>query len=147
MAKKYHVTLSEEERATLHTVTHKGKVAARTLARAHILLQAAEGRTDAEIAAALHVGVATVERTRRRYVEEGVEKALTERPRPGAPRLLSGTQEAYLVALACSDPPAGHTCWNMRLLADKMVAVEVVPFISADTVGRTLKSRRSNPGW
>jgi transposase len=121
-------------------------VAARLLTRAHILLQADAGATDTEIVAALHVGVATVERTRRRCVEEGVEQALTERPRPGAPRLLTGRHEAHLVALACSDPPAGHVCWTMRLLADKVVALEMVPFISAETVRRTLKNRRSSRG-
>jgi len=147
MGKKYIVTLTEDEQAALHTLTHKGKVAARTLTRAHILLQAEAGATDGEIATALHVGVATVERTRRRCVEEGVDKALTERPRPGAPRLLQGPHEAHLVALACSDPPQGHTCWSMRLLADKLVALQIVPFISDDTVGRTLKNRTSSHGW
>jgi transposase len=147
MAKKYLVGLSEAERSALHEVTRKGTGAARTVTRAHILLQAADGATDRAIAAALHVGVATVERTRRRCVEEGVASALTERPRPGAPRLLSGHQEAHLVALACSDPPAGHVCWTMKLLADKMVALQIVPFISDDTVRRILKSRRSSRGW
>ena len=146
MAKKYIVDLSQEERATLHALTTKGTTAARKLTRAHILLQADEGTYDAEIARSLHVGVATVERTRKRCVEEGVEAALTERPRPGAARLLSGKQEAHLVALACSDPPEGHTCWTMKLLADKVVAVQMVPFISDETVRRVLKNRRSSRG-
>ena len=146
MAKKYIVNLSHEERTTLHGLIAKGKTAARTLTRAHILLQADEGVQDAEIARALHVGVATVERTRKRCVEEGVNAALTERPRPGAARLLSGKQEAHLVALACSDPPEGHTCWTMKMLADKVVAIEMVPFISDETVRRVLKNRRSSRG-
>lgn len=147
MAKKYIVNLSQEERTTLHALITKGKTAARALTRAHILLQAEEGAHDAEIARALHVGVATVERTRKRCVDEGVKAALTERPRPGAARLLSGKQEAHLVALACSDPPEGHTCWTMKMLADKVVAIEMVPFISDETVRRVLKNRRSSRGW
>lgn len=147
MAKKYIVNLNHEERTALHALTTKGKTAARKLTRAHILLQADEGAGDVPIARALHVGVATVERTRKRCVEEGVEAALTERPRPGAARLLSGKQEAHLVALACSDPPEGHTCWTMKLLADKVVAIEMVPSISDETVRRVLKNRRSSPGW
>lgn len=146
MAKKYIVNLSQDERTTLHALTAKGKTAARKVTRAHILLQADEGACDAEIARALHVGVATVERTRKRCVEEGVEAALTERPRPGAARLLSGKQAAHLVALACSDPPEGHKCWTMKLLADKVVALQMVPFISDETVRRVLKNRRSSRG-
>jgi len=146
MAKKYIVNLTHDERTALHALTTKGTTAARKLTRAHILLQADEGACDVEIARALHVGRATVERTRKRCVEEGVEAALRERPRPGAARLLSGKQEAHLVALACSDPPAGHTCWTLKMLADKVVAIEMVPFISDETVRRVLKNRRSSRG-
>jgi transposase len=146
MAKKYVVTLSAEERAALHALTRKGKVAARKMTRAHILLQADAGATDEAIAQALHVGVSTVERTRQRCVEEGVEAALSERPRPGARRKLHGKQEAYLVALACSDPPQGHARWTMQLLADKVVSLEMVPSLSAETVRRLLKNTRSSRG-
>jgi transposase len=113
MAKRYIVTLTADERAQLLALTRRGKVSARQLTRAHILLQADAGSMDAAIAAALHVGLATVERVRKRFVEEGLEVALAERPRPGGPRKLDGKQEAFLVALACSTPPAGRACWTM----------------------------------
>lgn len=81
----------------------------------------------------------TVERIRKRFVEEGLEAALSERPRPGATRKLNGHQEAYLVALACGDPPEGKKRWSMRLLADRLVELGVVDGISDETVRRTLK--------
>ena len=114
MAKRYLVTRTEAERAHLLALTQKGKVSARQLTRAHILLQAAAGGMDAALAAALHVGVATVERVRQRFVEEGLEAALCERPRPGGQRTLDGKQEAFLIALACSTPPEGRTSWTMQ---------------------------------
>ena len=112
MAKRYIVTLTEDERVHLLALTKTGKVAARQLTRAHILLQADAGDMDAVIAAALHVGIATVERIRKRFVEEGLEAALNERPRPGGQRKLDGQQEAFLLALACSTPPEGRTSWT-----------------------------------
>ena len=122
MAKKYLVTLTSEEREVLLALTKRGKVAARKLTRAHILLQADlqadAGATDEAIAQALHAGMATVERVRKRFVEQGLEAALTERPRPGGRRKLDGRTEAFLVALACSTPPDEQKCWTMRLLAD-----------------------------
>jgi putative transposase len=113
MAKRYLVTLSEDERTYLLTLTKKGTLAARKLTRAHILLQADAGVMDAAIAAALQVGIATVERMRKRFVEEGLEATLQERPRPGGQRTLDGKQEAFLIALACSTPPEGRTSWTM----------------------------------
>jgi hypothetical protein len=98
--KLYCVDLSEPERATLLRLLHQGKTAARKLCRAHVLLLVDEGRTDQQISAALHVGTATVERIRKRFVEAGLDAALTERPRPGGSRKLDGTQEALLVAAA-----------------------------------------------
>ena len=146
MAKRYIVTLTEDERAHLMALTKKGKVAARKLTRAHILLQADAGGIDAAIAGALHVGMATVERVRKRFVEEGLEAALCERPRPGGQRKLEGKQEAFLVALACSTPPEGRTLWTMQLLADKLVELRVIDTISDETVRRTLKKTRSSRG-
>jgi transposase len=146
MAKRYLVTLTEEERAHLLALTKKGKVSARKLTRAHILLQADAGVSDKAIAAALHIGIATVERIRKRFVEEGLDAVLSERPRPGGQRRLDGKQEAFLIALACSTPPEGRQCWTMQLLADKLVAVQVVEAISDETVRRTLKKTRSNRG-
>jgi transposase len=146
MAKRYLVTLTEEERLYLLGLTKKGKISARKLTRAHILLQADAGVSDKAIAAALHSGIATVERVRKRFVEEGLEVALSERPRPGGQRKLDGKQEAFLIALACSTPPEGRQCWTMQLLADRLVAVQVVEAISDETVRRTLKKTRSNRG-
>ena len=112
-AKRYVVTLTADERTQLLALTKKGRVAARKLTRAHILLQADAGATQDAIAAALHIGRATVVRICRRCVEEGLEVALRDRPRPGAQRKLDGKQEAFLIALACSTPPEGRTCWTM----------------------------------
>ena len=144
--KRYVVTLTEDERAQLHTLTKKGRVSARTLSRAHVLLQADSGATDNGIAAALHIGTATVERIRKRFVEEGLEAALHERPRPGSRRKLEGKQEAFLIALACSSPPEERSCWTMQLLADKLVELRVVEAISDETVRRTLKKTCSSRG-
>jgi putative transposase len=146
MAKRYVVTLTDAERAHLRTLTKKGKVSARKLSRAHTLLQADAGATDQTIAAALHIGMATVERTRKRFVEEGLEAALTERPRPGGRCKLDGKQQAFLIALACSTPPEGRTCWTMQLLADRLIELRVVDAIADETVRRTLKKTPSSRG-
>ena len=139
MAKKYHVQLTDEERDSLLGMLKKGKGAARRQTRARILLAADENQLDCEIAASLRVGVSTVERTRRKFVEGGVIFALSERPRPGGKSKLDGKGEATLVALACSDPPTGHQSWTMQLLADRLVALQVVKQISDETVRRHLK--------
>lgn len=136
--KKYLVILRAEERAQLRTVITKGKQSARMIRRAHILLLAAEGQTDEQIAHALHLGRATVERTRRRFQQDRLQ-ALQERPRPGAKSKLDGKQAAHLIALACSTPPAGRHGWTMQLLADRLVARGVVETISDETVRRVLK--------
>jgi transposase len=102
--KKYVVNLDKDEKERLQRLTTKGKSGARKIRRARILLLAKEGYIDKEIARALGAAITTVERVRKRFVEEGLEAALSERPRPGATRKLDGHQEAYLVALACSDP-------------------------------------------
>jgi transposase len=139
MIKKYLVTLTDTERTTLHELTKKGTVAARKLTHAHVLLLADAGATDCAIAAALHIGRATVERIRKRLVEQGVDAALSERPRPGARRKLDGKAEATLVAWTCSTPPDDRSCWTMQLLADKLIELKLVTAISDETVRRTLK--------
>jgi transposase len=139
MKKVYVVDLTKEEKAELLDLVGKGEARARKMNRAHILLLANEGRTDKDIAQALHTSPSTVERTRRRFVEGGLERALNESPRPGGKRKLTGKQEAYLVALACSDPPEGKKRWSMQLLADRLVELEIVEEISDETVRRTLK--------
>ncbi len=142
MAAKYLVTLTDEERAQLLALTKKGTASARTLTRAHILLQANAGTPDGVIATALHIGTATVERTRKRFVEEDLDAALREHPRPGGRRKLEGKPEAFLIALACSTPPDGRQHWTMQLLADKLVELKHVESISDETVRRTLKKTR-----
>ncbi len=153
--KIYRLKLTDTERAELERLVSKGKAAARTLTHARILLKADEGVagprwTDDAIAEALDVNRSTVERVRVRCVEEGVEAAL--RPRPSRQlrlRKLDGIQEAHLLALACSKPPRGRARWSMRLLADKLVELEIVDAISYETVRRTLKKTRpaNFPGW
>jgi putative transposase len=144
--KLYRVDPTEQERTTLLALIQKGKSAARKVRRAHVLLLAAEGQTDCQIAVALHTGVATVERLRKRFVEEGLEAALSEKPRPGARRKLDGKQEAFLVALTCSAPPEGRRCWTMQLLADRLVELGLVEAVSDETVRRLLKQTISNRG-
>jgi transposase len=144
--KKWVADLSAEEREELLGLIRKGKAAARRLTRAHILLLADEGRTDEEIAAALHTNRSTAERVRHRFVEEGLEAALSERPRPGAEPVLDTHGETVLLALACANPPEGRTAWSMQLPADELVQRGVVGGISDETVRRMLKKRNWPPG-
>jgi transposase len=146
MNKKYIVDLTDAERTQLLELIKKGTLGARKLTRAHILLQAHDGTSDATIAAALHVGKRTVERTRQKFVEGNLEFALSERPRPGAKRKLDAKQEARLIATACSTPPEGQKRWTLQLLADELVALSIVEAISDETVRRTLKKTSSSPG-
>jgi transposase len=139
MIKRYLVKLTRRERADLLALLNKGIASARKLTRARILLAADEHKTDAEIACALHVHPATVERTRRRFVDGRIAGALSEKPRPGGRPKLDGKQEAFLVALACSTPPTGRGHWTMQLLADRLVELGLVAAISDETVRRTLK--------
>jgi transposase len=146
MPKRYVVKLSGEERAQLHALTSKGKAGARRIRRALILLRADEGARDLDIVTGVGVAEATVERTRKRFVEEGVEAALSEKPRPAKPRTLDGRGEAMLLALACSDAPAGRAKWSMQMLADKLVELGTVESISDETVRRSLKKARRSRG-
>jgi transposase len=146
MPTKYTVNLTAEERYDLDQLTRQGILSARKLKRAQILLLADEGHDDATIAQMLHVGESTVHRIRQRCVEEGLAPALSERPRRGGQRKLDGNGEAFLVATACSDPPAGRQRWTMQLLADRWVAVEMVESISDETVRKTLKKTPSSLG-
>jgi transposase len=144
--KRYLVQLGEEEQSELLGLVKKGKTSARKLNRAHILLQAHEGATDDAIAAALHVGRTTVERTRKRFVEGNLERALNEDPRPGREPKLNDKQAALLVATACSAAPQGQKHWTMQLLADELVRLKQVECISDETVRRTLKKTHSSRG-
>lgn len=145
-AKLYTVTLSESDRTSLRQMLRSGHQSARQLTRARILLLADESRSDAEIVSALLTSASTVQRVRRQYVREGLEAALTEKPRPGVAPLLDAVAEARLTALACSDAPEGRARWTLRLLADRMVELEIVDSISHKTVGEYLKKAISSRG-
>lgn len=147
MSKKYLVSLTEAEQADLRQLISRGKGAARRLAHARILLKANQGRTDEQIAAEVEVGTATVERVRRRFVEEGLVASLDPR-RPDTPRAhkIDGEVEAHLVALACGTPPEGKARWSLRLLADQLVELEYLPAVSHETVRQTLKQTSLAPG-
>jgi transposase len=143
--KRYLVTLTVEEREQLHALVSKGKAAAYRRRHAQVLLKADQGEhgvgwNDAEIARALDVHASTIERLRQRFVEEGLQACLErkEQTRRKA-RKLDGAAEARLTALACSAPPAGRQRWTLKLLADELVALEVVDTICPETVRRTLK--------
>jgi len=152
MKKKYIVELVAEERERLQALIASGKGSARKLTHARILLKAdsskaGPGWADAEIAEALEVGRATVERVRKRLVQESLEAALGRRkPRRVYPRKLDGDGEAHLIALACSEAPQGRARWTLRLLADQMVALDYVESLSYQTVRRTLKKTNLSLG-
>jgi DNA-binding transcriptional ArsR family regulator len=150
MKKKYPVILTETEREHLRSLIAAGTAPARKLTHARILLKADQspqgpGRVDDAVAEAVEVSQPTVSRVRKQYFEEGLETALNRRP-PNREyhRKLDGKQEARLVALACSEPPEGQARWSLRLLADKMVELEVVDDLSYQTVRRTLKKTNSS---
>jgi transposase len=144
--KKYIVDLTDEERSELLALTTKGTVRARKMKRAQILLMADEGRTDVQIMSALKVSRPCVERIRQRFVAGNLARALNDNPRPGARRKLSDRQEARVIAEACTPAPAGRKRWTVRLLTDRMVALQVVDSLSRETVRRVLKKTRSSPG-
>ncbi len=139
MAQKYIVTLTDEERRSLQERIHAGTWGVRKVTRAHILLLADEGEADNEIAEALHTSLSTIHRTRQRFVEEGFDEALAERRRAGASVKLSGRDEAFLIALACSAPPTGRTRWTMELLAERLMELHRVDSLSDETVRLRLK--------
>jgi len=137
--KKYLINLSDTDREILIQMTCKGTLKARQFKRAMILLKADEGLSDPQIMAALNVSRPCVERIRKRFVADGIERALNEDPRPGQKRKLDGRGEATLIATACTEAPEGHERWTLRLLAGKLVQLQVVDAISHETVRRTLK--------
>lgn len=143
--KKYLVTLTAEERAQLEQLLRGGKAATRKVTRARILLKASDGWADQRIAEALHVGRATVERTRQRFVEENLA-ALDERPRPGNKPKLDAKAEARLIAEACSAAPDGHKRWTLQLLADRVVQLRLAESYSYEAVRRVLKKTNSSRG-
>jgi transposase len=146
MGKSQRIELTTEQREQLEHLIRAGKASARRLARARILLlsdrQPAGRQSAPAVAEAVLVHPNTVRNVRRRFVREGLEAALSERPRPGAVPKLTGEIEAQLTRLACSQPPAGHATWTLRLLADKLVEVTTLDSVHHDTVGEWLKKTR-----
>lgn len=145
-AKKHLVSLTDEERETLKSYLRSGVHATRFLNRVRVLLRADEGQGDPEIARHVGVSKVTAYNIRRRFATKGLQAALTEKSRSGAPRKLTGQDKANVVLLACTAAPDGRTRWTHRLLADKLVELEMVPAISYKSVERILKKTNSSPG-
>jgi transposase len=133
------VRLKQKEKELLKQLVSKGKERARKLTRCRILLLADEGMKDTRIIEALNVARNTVRQVRSRYIQKGLEAALNEQPRSGAPKKFSGRQKAKITAIACSEPPEGRSRWTLRLIADKIVELEITDSISYKTVERILK--------
>lgn len=149
MEKKYIVDLTTEERSDLEGRLRGGQISVRKVKRIQILLKADEDWSDERIAEAFDVGLSTVERTRRKFVERGLDGAITNRrPRREYPRKLDGKAEAHLIALMCGPAPAGYARWSLRLLADELVKIEGVEIedISYETVRQTLKKTNLSLG-
>ena len=150
--KKYIVFLTPEERQELKQLTKTGKNPAYKVNHARILLkadinQSQGGWTDSEIGESLDIGHATIERVRQRFVEEGLESALNRRKQQKRRRkIIDGEKEAYLIALACSETPAGKSNWTLQMLADKMVELNYVEQVSTETIRQTLKKTNLNLG-
>jgi transposase len=139
MPKKYVVQLSDDQRGLLYALIQKGNAAARTVRRAPTLLLTDAQQTAHSIAALFHASAVTVTQTCKQFLTAGLEAALSDQPRPGSRRKLDGRQEAHLVALACSTPPAGRARWSLRLLADRLVELGIVEPVSYATMRRVLK--------
>ena len=140
------IRLRTEQRRQLQRLVHAGRHKAREVQYAYILLRSADGWSETQIAQAFDISSRTVRRTRARFRAGGLAAALAEQPRPGQPLKLSVVQEASLVALACSAPPAGHRRWTVRLLTEEAVRRRIVPQVIPETARRVLKKTRSSPG-
>jgi transposase len=144
MLKKYRIKLTKEQRQLLQDLTNRGTIKVRVYKRARVVLLADEAhpdgrKTDEQIAAMVDTSLPTIERLRRQFVQEGLEASLTEKARPGAPKKFTGQNKAQITALACCEPPEGYAKWSLRLLANKLVELELVDSISHKTVGDVLK--------
>jgi transposase len=149
--KKYRVRLSPEERDRLTALTSAGTLPTREVKRAMILLKADESAggpawSDAALSQALDVHVMTVVGVRQRYTERGLTGALKRAPTGHRAAVLDGAGEAHLIALTCSEPPAGQTHWTLRLLAERLVELAYVDAISHETVRQVLKKTHSSRG-
>lgn len=145
---RYVVKLTQDERSNLLLLVKTGKVSAAKLTHARIILATDENNTDktphdTKVSKELYVSSRTVARTRQRFVEEGLESALSRKPHSNTrPRKIDGDQEAHLIALSCSTPPAGRARWTLKLLTNHLIELEVIDSVSSATVGRVLKKTR-----
>jgi transposase len=146
MSKRITIKLKEQERKELEQLIHKGFRSAREQTRARILLMSDQGEGVGKVTEAVLCSPGTVINVKKRYLAEGLDAALSEKPRPGAKPKITGDVEAHLIALACSDPPEGYGQWTLRLLADQLVELELVESISHTAVGKVLKKTNSSPG-
>jgi hypothetical protein len=152
MKRKHEVILNNEQRSELFKLISKGQDSKEKLNRARILLKAdigdeGEGWHDSEICDALYVGSATVLRTRKSFVEEGLEATLNRKvPVVKPTRIIQGEEEAYLIATVCGEPPEGHSSWTLRLIADRMVKLGYVKSVSYETIRRALKKTNLSLG-
>lgn len=138
-SEKHQVHLSEVERKKLLAIISRGRNKAVVIQRAHILLKVDEGKTDGEISNMLYVSEQTIRRIRLRFATEGVEAALEDKPHPPKEVKLKEKEEAYLIALACSEPPAGQARWTLEMLTQQLLEDEIVARISPETVRLLLK--------
>lgn len=143
---KHEVHLTENERKKLLNVISKGRNKATLIRRAHILLKVDEGKSDAEISKLLYVSEQTIRRTRKRYAEEGLQASLEDKPHPKPERKLNEKQEAHLIAIACSTPPAGRARWTLELLVNQLVKQGIVTKIAPETVRLVLKKTNLSLG-
>jgi transposase len=148
---KYRMKLSKEERAELTALTTAGRLSARAMKRALIMLKADEGPdgpawADTQIKEAFEVSLGTVTNVRKRYLQRGWESVIRGTYAGHNPRVLDGEAEAHLIALACSEPPDQRESWTMQLLADRLVALRHLPHLSDETVRLTLKKTNSSRG-
>ena len=140
------VNLTDEDREYLNQFIRHGKAPARSLARARVLLMVDEGYSNKEIVDILKISRPTVNQIRKRYCQEGLDSAINEKPRSGAPPKIDGTIEAQVTLLACSEPPEGRSSWTMQLLADKTVELGTIESISAMSIHRILKKAKPSHG-
>lgn len=150
MSTHQHIYLKQDERTELEQLIKSGVLSARVIARARALLlldrSQGEARTIQQVIEAAMVSQGTIYNLKERYFSEGLDRALYEKPRPGAKPKIDGEVEAHLIALTCSDPPEGYDRWTLRLLADRLVSLEVIDAISHVAVGEALKKMNLSPG-
>ena len=150
MSKRIYIKLNEQERQELEQLISKGTSPARVQRRARILLLSDRNQEQllgaGEVAKSMMCTPGTVCNVKKRYLSSGLDEALYDKPRPGAMPKITGEVEAHLIALTCSDPPKGQASWTLRLLADRLVELQLLESISHVAVGKVLKKINSNPG-